>query len=323
MLSIAMATYNGERFLREQLDSILAQTVTDFEVIVCDDCSTDCTVAILEEYARLDKRFNIYKNTHNLGFKKNFEQVIMLCKGDYIALCDQDDIWYPDHLELLLKNIGDCVMCCGDSDIVDNNNVSLKKRLSDTERVRVLPEDTHKLLYRELLNTSPFQGAAMLLKKDFVQQCLPIPYDVKFHDSWICACACATGDMVYLLNTAVVRYRQHGDNVTCALHREKGGMSLIKRVWNNVSKGMLTILHIHHPASDRFAMVERIEEVFHPANGDFQQIRRFLEHVKFQHLTWKDVRFLWRNMEYVTTTSSKREFLQFWFLWSHMQPFHE
>ncbi len=320
MLSIAMATYNGERFLREQLDSLLAQTITDFEVVVCDDCSKDSTVAILEEYAKKDSRFRIYRNEHNLGFKKNFEQAIMRCKGDYIALCDQDDIWYPNHLELLLDNIGNCVLCCGNSDIVDKDNVYLNKRMSDTDGVQFVPRDTNKLLYRELLNANPFQGASMLLKRDFARKCVPIPFCVKYHDAWISTCACAVGGMVYLLNSSVTRYRQHGENVTILNQREKGGMSFVEHIWNDLSKGVLSILHLHHSISDRFAMVERIEEVFRPENDDYKRLFLFMEHAKQKKLTCGDIRLLWDNIEYVTTSHSKRGFFRYWFLWSHMQP---
>ena len=92
MISIAMATYNGELFIREQLDSILTQTLSDWELIVCDDGSTDNTLSILQEYANNDSRIKIYQNETNLGFKRNFEKAIGLCSGEYIALCDQDDI---------------------------------------------------------------------------------------------------------------------------------------------------------------------------------------------------------------------------------------
>ena len=100
-ISIAMTTYNGEKYLAEQLDSILSQTHTDWELIICDDCSTDSTWQILQEYAQKDSRIKIYKNEQNLGFKKNFEKAIGLCTGDYIALSDQDDVWFPEHLSLL------------------------------------------------------------------------------------------------------------------------------------------------------------------------------------------------------------------------------
>ena len=101
MISIVLATYNGARYIREQIDSVLAQTIQDFELVVCDDGSTDDTVSILRDYALKDKRIHVYVNDHNLGFKKNFENAISKSIGDYVALCDQDDIWLPDHLEII------------------------------------------------------------------------------------------------------------------------------------------------------------------------------------------------------------------------------
>jgi glycosyltransferase involved in cell wall biosynthesis len=93
MISLAMPTYNGERFLREQLDSIYNQTIVPDEVIVVDDCSTDGTISILEEYK---KKYGLkyWVNEKNLGYNKNFEKAISLCTGDYIALSDQDDVWF-------------------------------------------------------------------------------------------------------------------------------------------------------------------------------------------------------------------------------------
>ena len=82
LVSVAMATYNGERFIKEQIDSILRQTIQSIEIVICDDCSTDNTWEILQEYAKYDLRFKIYRNDTNLGFCKNFEKAISLCHGD-------------------------------------------------------------------------------------------------------------------------------------------------------------------------------------------------------------------------------------------------
>lgn len=105
LVSIAMATYNGEKYLKEQLDSIYAQTYKNIEVIVCDDCSSDKTVEILDEYKE-KYGLKYYINEKNLGFKKNFEKAISLCSGDFIALADQDDIWIESKIEIFLKSKG-------------------------------------------------------------------------------------------------------------------------------------------------------------------------------------------------------------------------
>src|SRR5574344_2136916 len=98
MISLALPTYNGEKYLREQLDSIFNQTMVPEEIVVVDDRSTDSTIQILEEYKQ-KYGLKYYINEQNLGYNKNFEKAITLCQGDYIALCDQDDVWLPEKIE--------------------------------------------------------------------------------------------------------------------------------------------------------------------------------------------------------------------------------
>ena len=319
MISIAMATYNGECYVREQLDSILVQTIGDWELIVCDDGSTDNTLSILRAYAKNDSRIKIYQNERNLGFKRNFEKAIDLCQGDYIALCDQDDIWYPNHLEVLYNQIGNHSLSIGNSDIVNINNTYLNKRMSDTDGIHFIPEDTKLLLYREFFYANPFQGASMLLKKDFALRCIPIPNEVHYHDTWISICACFADGLIYTY-TPITRYRQHGKNVTINNHREHG-LAQIEICLDYVKKGINTIFNKHHSSTDRFAMDKCLLERFTIEQGTiFERIHLFMEHAKVQQLTWNDVIFLWENMEYITTSHSKRGFLKFLFLWSHMYP---
>ena len=319
MISIAMATYNGECYVREQLDSILVQTIGDWELIVCDDGSTDNTLSILRAYAKNDSRIKIYQNERNLGFKRNFEKAIDLCQGDYIALCDQDDIWYPNHLEVLYNQIGNHSLSIGNSDIVNINNTYLNKRMSDTDGIHFIPEDTKLLLYREFFYANPFQGASMLLKKDFALRCIPIPNEVHYHDTWISICACFEDGLIYTY-TPITRYRQHGRNVTINNHREHG-LTTIEICLDYVKKGINTIFNKHHSSTDRFAMDKCLLERFTIEQGTiFERIHLFMEHAKVQQLTWNDVIFLWKNMEYITTSHSKRGFLKFLFLWSHMYP---
>ena len=319
MISIAMATYNGECYVREQLDSILVQTIGDWELIVCDDGSTDNTLSILRAYAKNDSRIKIYQNERNLGFKRNFEKAIDLCQGDYIALCDQDDIWYPNHLEVLYNQIGNHSLSIGNSDIVNINNTYLNKRMSDTDGIHFIPEDTKLFLFREFFYANPFQGASMLLKKDFALRCIPIPNEVHYHDTWISICACFEDGLIYTY-TPITRYRQHGKNVTINNHREHG-LAQIEICLDYVKKGINTIFNKHHSSTDRFAMDKCLLERFTIEQGTiFERIHLFMEHAKVQQLTWNDVIFLWENMEYITTSHSKRGFLKFWFLWSHMYP---
>lgn len=212
MISIALATYNGSKFIRKQLESILAQSMGNFEAIVCDDCSTDNTLQILQEYAEKDSRFKIFQNQENLGFKKNFEKALSLCKGDYIACCDQDDIWEPNHLEVLYNNIGknDCIGA--DALLVDADLTSLNKTLSQSMDVHIIPNTNIQLFYRECFYNL-IQGTACLFHKRLLQYTIPFPKGIKFHDHWIALNACIHNGCKYIPQK-ILLYRCHSQNIT-------------------------------------------------------------------------------------------------------------
>ncbi len=213
MISIAMATYNGEEFLEKQLDSILGQTIQDLEIVVCDDQSKDSTWMILEQYAQRDKRFHIYRNEKNLGFKKNFEKAIGLTHGDYIALSDQDDIWYPQHLEILLRNIGDNMLCIGNCDMIDKDgNVYENRYYEDSQQYHYKYTDSIRKSCRILFLESPFLGCSMLMKRSFLKAALPMPEEIRFHDVWFSLLGCYCG--MTFTQEKVIHYRMTGKNVT-------------------------------------------------------------------------------------------------------------
>ena len=101
MISVAIATYNGQEFIKEQLLSILNQTMPVDEIVICDDQSSDDTVRIIQEL--LCDKIYLYQNEKNLGNKLNFKKAPSYCKGDYIFLCDQDDIWKPNKVQTMIE----------------------------------------------------------------------------------------------------------------------------------------------------------------------------------------------------------------------------
>jgi glycosyltransferase involved in cell wall biosynthesis len=212
MISIAMATYNGVRFLAEQIDSIISQTYSDFELIVCDDCSKDNTFALLVEYQKKDRRIHVFENEVNLGFKKNFEKAVGLCKGDFIAFCDQDDIWTENHLEVLVKNIGNKDLICGKAELVDENGISLGVSTSECF-IPHAPSDDKSEVFEQLLYSNFVQGTAAMISRNLVQYLFPIPDCVRFHDWWAASISCLHNGLTYV-DEVVLKYRQHGTNVT-------------------------------------------------------------------------------------------------------------
>ncbi len=210
-----MAAYNGEKYLREQVDSILCQTYQDFELIICDDCSTDSTPLILKEFARTDPRIKCYFNESNLGFKKNFEKAINFCAGDYIALSDQDDIWTNDHLELLLDNINDFDFVFSKSSFIDESG----KKTGNTypfyrETYMKKVKNLKRLdLFYLILVRNHVQGCTVLFKKELLLFFLPIPDALKYHDWWFALVSSFFFKMQYL-NQITVYYRTHDNNAS-------------------------------------------------------------------------------------------------------------
>ena len=208
-----MATYNGAKYVSEQIDSILNQTIQNFELVICDDCYTDETWRILEEYREKDLRIKLYCNEQNIGFKRNFEKAISLCSGEYIALSDQDDVWLPNHLEILYNLIGEKMIACGNANMVDADGKKIGLTLREMESFNYIPTDNLQLAYSVIFFRNPFQGASMLIRKSFFSYALPIPNEIKFHDSWFSNLAFYCGGIVYT-NEIINNYRMHGSNVT-------------------------------------------------------------------------------------------------------------
>lgn len=213
MISIALTTYNGAEYIGKQVDSILNQTIQDIELVVCDDCSTDNTVSVLDEYAQKDNRIHVYVNKHNIGFKKNFENTIKKTIGEYVALCDQDDIWLPDHLEMLLNGMkDDTQIVCGKPIFVNENNEELPDKYDYFLMYRY--PTTNKDIARHIfLGRSTYQGASMLIRKSFFDKALPIPDGAYYHDSWFAILACFMDGFVFV-DKPTMRYRRFSDSVT-------------------------------------------------------------------------------------------------------------
>lgn len=248
-ISIAMATFNGERFLKEQLDSIITQSVPPTEIVVCDDCSIDSTIQILEEYQRKSLiPISIVQNEANLGYCRNFQKAISLCTGEFIALADQDDIWEINKLQRLLEEIKEFDAVCTDALLVDSDNKSLGMKLS--EKIDVVPP---KNIF-DAVHTYFVTGGTLLVRKLFVHSLLPFPDSVVYHDYWIGVNAFFSNGIVYL-NEPLERYRQHSVNQVGS-----GSRNIIKR--------LLDILQ----GKTRFS-------------SEYKKIIKTIRTVRFPHLT--------------------------------------
>ena len=212
-VSVAMATYNGEKYLAEQLDSIINQTVRPYEIVVCDDRSSDGTMNLLTEYAQKYDFIHVCLNEQNLGYKRNFERALTICSGDYVAFSDQDDVWMPNHLELLLQAIEGNVVSCGNCVFMDSEGNDIDMTLKYQESLDYIPKEGYKKLMSILLFRNPYQGASMMVDRSVLNIVLPMPEKVESHDTWIASVGCVCGGLAYV-DTPILRYRRLLTSVT-------------------------------------------------------------------------------------------------------------
>jgi glycosyltransferase involved in cell wall biosynthesis len=214
LVSIALCTYNGSKYLREQLDTLVNQSHPNLEIIVVDDGSTDDTLQILHEYTERHNFIKIHVNPQNLGYIKNFEKAISLTTGSYIALADQDDIWALKKIELLLKGIGDYMLVYHDSEFVDEQGNSLNKKLSQYRNFYA-GNNANVFLLENCIS-----GHALLFKRGLLQYFTGFN-NIIFHDHWLAYMACNNGGITYI-DQSLVKYRQHTQANTNILRQDRG-----------------------------------------------------------------------------------------------------
>ena len=243
-ISVALCTYNGARYLRDQLDSIINQSLSADEIIIVDDCSTDESIQILKEYSQHNKAIRIFVNERNLGFLENFSLAISKTTGDYVALADQDDIWLENHIESLISNIGNNAICVGESELIDSSGNSIGKTFNELRGNYYIPQGNIQKAYRIIYNSNPYRGADMLIQREWVQTFLPIPKEVAFHDTFLSACAALTSGLA-VINDIVSYYRIHEGQVTKGILK-KGLFDELKRhkhhICYNNKKDMIRII---------------------------------------------------------------------------------
>ena len=207
LVSIALCTYNGEKFLSRLLESIVNQSYRNIEIIITDDCSVDNTWSILEIYREKDSRIKLNRNEKNLGYIKNFEKTILSCTGTYIALADQDDIWLPDKITVSVENIKNNILVYHDSNFIDENDAPLGTESMST---RYNMYDGDSCLPFILSNC--VSGHASLFNADIKKYIFPFNGQF-YHDWWLAYVAFNVGTVKYI-DKILVHYRQHNDSIT-------------------------------------------------------------------------------------------------------------
>lgn len=207
LVSIALTTFNGGQLIKEQVDSLLNQTYQNFEIVISDDGSEQETIDILNAYAASDKRIRWSRSPLERGYRKNTENAVSLCKGEIIFLCDQDDTWYPERLQLHVEAYRDpSVEWVFNRLVITDKNNNPIGYIEDT-----LPDYyRHKTMLENVWGTC-IGGAMTSYRADVVKQTLPIPSYAPAHDSWI-QFAIWPAKSVFI-DQVLQTYRQHDRNM--------------------------------------------------------------------------------------------------------------
>ena len=204
-LSVCIATHNGERFLRPQIESILGQIGSEDEVIIQDDSSNDKTLAMLAEF--VDSRLKVEVNSRNLGVVKTIERALERSNGQFVFLADQDDVWLPGRVDRALELHKQYDLVVVNCRVVDGD---LNPMSDDFFAYQRSGAGIVKNLYR---NT--FLGCCMSFHRTILKDALPFPHPIPMHDMWIGLVASLSGRVLFC-DEKFVLYRRHSDALSSA-----------------------------------------------------------------------------------------------------------
>lgn len=204
-ISVCIATYNGEKYISDQINSILSQLNPNDEVIISDDHSTDCTIDIIKNLN--DKRIKIYLNEGEKGSTANFENALKKSSGDYIFLADQDDVWVDNKVEICLDYFDKYDFIVSDATVVDQYNKVLYDSFFSIRK-------PYQSFWGNLFKFG-YIGCCFAFKKDVLEKSLPFPRNHKLstHDNWLFMVA-AMFFKVKVLSDKLILYKRHGSNIS-------------------------------------------------------------------------------------------------------------
>lgn len=230
MITVLLAVFNGERYLKQQIDSILSQTVTDIKVVIRDDGSSDASPRIIDDYCnKYPQIISKLDGKPTGGAKQNFSELLDKTDDDYMMFCDQDDVWLPEKAEKTLAAMREAegenreipVLVHSDLKVVDQDLNVISNSFFEFQRLNQDNITLPKLLVQNYVT-----GCTVMINRALKQVCGRIPEECVMHDWWLALTAQLFGKTV-CLNAPTLLYRQHGGNQVGA--KASYGMALIKR----------------------------------------------------------------------------------------------
>lgn len=231
-ISICMATYNGAKYVKKQLISILNQLSENDEIIIVDDCSSDNTIRIINSFK--DNRITLIENKYNMGFIKTFERAIKYSSGDIIFLSDQDDIWVEGKVSIIKKYFQEenIDIVFHDAIVIDEKKNILFNSFTEMRKIFISP------VMNFISNT--FTGCCMAFKANIKDDILPIPSNAGYHDRWIVIIAGLTGAKIKFIPDKLIYYVRHNNNVSPLKRR-----NLLKILIDRMNLLISIIVHLY------------------------------------------------------------------------------
>lgn len=233
-VDIAMATYNGEKYISEQIDSIINQSYQDWRLYISDDGSTDNTVKIVKTFVSKDERIILINTERQGGVIPNFNKALEHTRAGFIALSDQDDIWPVNRLEILVNEISknnetnQPQLIFTDLTLVDEDGNTIAESFYSENSIDPLENlEGYNLLWR-----STVYGCTTIMNRSLIDIVLPIPLDAQMHDQWLAMKAHQSNGLRFF-NSSTILYRQHSSNVIGGTN--KGTLNRIKDFKSNLN----------------------------------------------------------------------------------------
>lgn len=302
-VDILLATYNGEKYVAEQIESILNQTYKNFNLIISDDCSKDSTPDILKKYAEKDKRIILHLQLQNLGVVKNIEFLLKQVNSELYMLSDQDDVWLKEKVEKSVETLKrkNADLVFGDLEVVDQDLNTIYPSFGD---FMLLNKKINKYINSYKVNYlyNCVTGCTIISKKEFIKKILPLPTYSKFviHDYWIGLMIGIYGKLAYMPEK-YIKYRQHGDNQV-GTNKISHGFSKIEDVRIHFINVKLGVFGTYVENNDRFP--ENIQKLNIEAFEYFKMIEK-KKNFNFRkwniyHKLYKTENFGYYMMNFVT-----------------------
>lgn len=235
MVSVCIAAYNGEKYIKEQLSSILIQLQEEDEVVISDDGSTDNTLRIIEELK--DKRIFVVKNILKKGVNHNFQNALNNAKGDFVFLADQDDIWLPNKVELCVNELKNYDLVVSNCSVLDNSNEIVQNSYFETV-------NSGKGFFKNFYKSS-YLGCCLAFRKEILKEVLPMPDNLLlFHDWWF-GFISELCYKVKFIETPCMYYRRHSETNSNTL--SKSHLSLYQKIeyrFQLLYYGMIRVIKI-------------------------------------------------------------------------------